>query len=164
MPGETLRRRRRRKASTQSAPRLSAVARSSASNPRMIDSTRAASSTDLACTPTRSCVNEIGITPARLTSPCEGAMPTMQVLLAGPRIERPVSVETQGREPDAHRHSRAAAESAGTVARLKGLRIWPPSELSPAELMRKFIEIRLNEDNGAGFLGASRRRARRGLG
>ena len=113
-------------------PRLSAVARFSGSNPRMIDSTTAASSTDLACTPTRSCVNEIGITPARLTSPCEGAMPTMPVLLAGPRIESPVSVPSPTvAYPRAHRHRRAAARSAGAVREVEGLRICPPSELSP---------------------------------
>ena len=40
----------------------------------------------------RSCVNEFGTTPLRLTSPSLGAMPTIELLLAGLRIETPVSV------------------------------------------------------------------------
>ena len=40
----------------------------------------------------RSCVNEFGTTPLRLTRPSVGAMPTIELLLAGLRIDTPVSV------------------------------------------------------------------------
>src|SRR5216684_3246903 len=54
--------------------------------------TAAASATVRPCGPTVSWVCEIGITPARLTSPTVGLMPTTPQLLAGPTMLPSVSV------------------------------------------------------------------------
>src|ERR1700740_2245873 len=52
----------------------------------------AASATVRPCGPTVSCVCEIGTTPARLTSPTVGLMPTTPFALAGQTILQSVSV------------------------------------------------------------------------
>src|SRR5437879_11222971 len=65
--------------------------------------TAAASATVRACGPTVSCVWEMGTTPARLTSPTVGLMPTTPLWLAGQTMlpSVPVPMETVARLPDA---------------------------------------------------------------
>ena len=91
---------------------LAAVAGSRGSGPASTPSTTAASRTVRAIGPAVSCVWEIGITPARLTSPTVGLMPTMPLADDGQTIEPSVS------EPRA-----AAARLADTAA--------PEPELDP---------------------------------
>ena len=55
-------------------------------------STAAASATVRACGPTVSCVWEMGTTPARLTSPTVGLMPTTPLAFAGHTMLPSVSV------------------------------------------------------------------------
>ena len=112
--------------------RLSDVARSSASKPRITLRTTAASAVVLACTPTRSCVNEIGSTPARLTSPRDGTTPISALFDAGLRTETPVSVP----RPTVAKLAAIATpvpplDPPGFFARLYGFRICPPTVLKP---------------------------------
>ncbi len=70
------------------------VAASRRSTPWMTLSTAAASVTVRVIGPAVSCCAEIGMTPARLTSPSVGLIPTMPVAPAGHTIEPSVSVPT----------------------------------------------------------------------
>src|SRR5262249_18024674 len=82
-----------------------AASRGSGARETMALSTAAASATVRPWGPTVSWVCEIGITPARLTSPTVGLMPTTPQLLAGPTMLPSVSVPMA-----------TAVEAAGTAA------------------------------------------------
>src|SRR5262245_48582471 len=73
-------------------PRAAAVAGSSGSTPAITDRRTAASVTLRVIGPAVSCSAEIGTTPARLTSPNVGLMPTMPLAPDGHTIEPSVSV------------------------------------------------------------------------
>src|ERR671933_634658 len=100
----------------------------------MAPSTIAASATVRACGPTVSWLCAIGITPARLTRPTVGLMPTTPLVVAGQTMEPSVSVpiETDVRfaatatpEPELEPH--------GLWSSAYGLRTWPPRPLQPLE-------------------------------
>src|SRR5438034_7800785 len=92
----------------------------------------AASATVRPCGPAVSCVCEMGTTPARLTRPTVGLIPTTPLALAGQTIEPSVSVPT----PAAHRLAETATaepelEPQGLRSRTYGLRVWPPRADQP---------------------------------
>ena len=70
------------------------VAGSRGSGPARTLSSAAASATVRAIGPAVSCVCEIGMMPARLTSPTVGLIPTMPLFVDGQTIEPSVSVPT----------------------------------------------------------------------
>src|SRR5206468_2527849 len=69
-----------------------AVMGSSGSNPAIAVSTSAASATERAIGPRVSWLDEIGITPDRLTRPIVGFTPTSELQLAGDTIDPSVSL------------------------------------------------------------------------
>ena len=70
------------------------MAVSRGSGPASAVRSAAASATVRAIGPAVSCVREIGMMPARLTSPTVGLIPTMPLFVAGQTIEPSVSVPT----------------------------------------------------------------------
>src|SRR6185503_10316704 len=122
-------------------PALAAVAGSSGSTPLMTDSTTAASVTLRAIGPAVSCCAEIGTSPARLTRPSVGLMPTSLLAPDGQTIEPSVSV------PMVTVARSAAAATADPLLDPHGLRsstygllVCPPRALQPLDEVsdRKF--------------------------
>src|SRR2546422_6079398 len=90
-------------------------------------STAAASATVRACGPTVSCVWEMGTTPARLTSPTVGLMPTTPLAFAGHTMLPSVSVpmetaakfaEAAAPEPRSEEHTSELQSRLHLVCRL----------------------------------------------
>src|SRR5512143_3867135 len=112
------------------------VAGSRASDVRLwiTPSAAAASATVRPCGPTVSCVCEIGTTPARLTRPTVGLMPTTPLIVAGQTMLPSVSVPSE----TAVRFADTAApdpelEPHGLRSIAYGLPVWPPRPLQPLE-------------------------------
>ena len=100
--------------------------------PAIAVSTIAASATVRAIGPTVSWLDEIGITPARLTRPTVGFIPTSAHMLAGDVIEPSVSLPSDA----AHRLAAVAAaepllDPDADRSSAYGLRHWPPRALHP---------------------------------
>src|SRR5437660_11725491 len=94
----------------------------------------AASGTVRACGPTVSCVCEIGMTPARLTTPTVGLMPTTPFAFAGQTMLPSVSVpmETVVRLPDAAAPD-PELDPHGLRSMALGLLHWPPRPDQPLD-------------------------------
>ena len=110
------------------------VATSRGSAPANTPSSAAASETVRPKGPTVSWLWAIGITPARLTNPSVGLIPTTELTDAGQTIEPSVSVPTA---TAARLAAMAAAdpelEPQGETSRMYGLRHCPPRALHPLE-------------------------------
>src|SRR5512139_732063 len=109
--------------------------------PASADSSAAASATVRAIGPAVSWLAEIGMMPARLTSPTVGLMPTSPLAFDGQVIDPSVSVPTA----IAHRLAAAAApepelEPQALRSSTYGLRVRPPRPLQPLveRVERKF--------------------------
>src|SRR5438309_3922831 len=122
-------------------PALAWVAVSRGSTPTRAPRTAAASATVRVCGPGVSWVWEMGTTPARLTRPTVGLMPTTPLLLAGQTMLPSVSVPIE----TAVKFAEAAApdpelDPHGFRLIPYGLLHWPPRPDQPlvAEVERKF--------------------------
>src|SRR5262245_21978434 len=119
----------------------SRVAGSRESLPASAVRSAAASATLRAIGPAVSWVCEIGITPARLTSPTVGLMPTIPQVVEGHTIEPSVSVPTAtGARFALTATPDPELEPQGLRSSAYGLRHWPPRPLQPEieRVERKF--------------------------
>ncbi len=88
------------------------------------------------------------MTPARLTRPCDGAIPTMLLLLAGLRIEAPVSVAmARVAKPDIHGHTGARARSSRIEPRVVGIRDLSAEGAQAFRSQVELVEVGLEEDD-----------------